>query len=65
MKTAIRKMGNSQGVLIPKPLLAELGVGPNDPVDIKVKKGTRYHANREGQSARRLGRGEQAIARRW
>jgi antitoxin MazE len=39
MKTAIRRMGNSQGVLIPKLLLAELGVGPNDPVDIKVKKG--------------------------
>ena len=39
MKTAIRKMGNSQGVIIPKPLLAELGVNANDPVDIRVKKG--------------------------
>ncbi|WP_044042592.1 AbrB/MazE/SpoVT family DNA-binding domain-containing protein [Caballeronia insecticola] len=26
MKTTIRKMGNSQGVLIPKPLLAQLGL---------------------------------------
>ena len=26
MKTAIRKMGNSQGVLIPKPLLAQVGL---------------------------------------
>ena len=25
MKTAIRKMGNSQGVIIPKPLLAQVG----------------------------------------
>ncbi|WP_429500488.1 AbrB/MazE/SpoVT family DNA-binding domain-containing protein (plasmid) [Robbsia andropogonis] len=26
MKTTIRRMGNSQGVLIPKPLLAQLGM---------------------------------------
>jgi antitoxin MazE len=26
MKTTIRRMGNSQGVLIPKPLLAQLGL---------------------------------------
>lgn len=26
MKTTIRKMGNSQGVLIPKPLLAQIGL---------------------------------------
>ena len=39
MKTTLRKMGNSQGVLIPKPLLAEVGLQTNDPVDIKVKKG--------------------------
>lgn len=26
MKTTIRKMGNSQGVLIPKPLLAQVGL---------------------------------------
>ncbi|MGN6229979.1 MAG: AbrB/MazE/SpoVT family DNA-binding domain-containing protein [Trinickia sp.] len=26
MKTAIRRMGNSQGVLIPKPVLAQLGL---------------------------------------
>jgi antitoxin MazE len=39
MKSAIKKMGNSQGVIIPKPLLAELGIEANDPVDIKIKKG--------------------------
>ena len=27
MKVAIRKIGNSQGVVIPKPLLAEAGLG--------------------------------------
>lgn len=26
MKTTIRKMGNSQGVIIPKPLLAQVGL---------------------------------------
>jgi antitoxin MazE len=39
MKTAIRKMGNSQGVIIPKPLLAEIGAAANDQVDIKVEEG--------------------------
>jgi antitoxin MazE len=39
MKSAIRKMGNSHGVIIPKPLLEEIGAKVNDPVDVKVKKG--------------------------
>jgi antitoxin MazE len=30
-------MGNSHGVIIPKPLLAEIGVKPGDEVDLKVK----------------------------
>jgi antitoxin MazE len=39
MKSAIRRMGNSHGVIIPKPLLEEIGAQANDPVTIKVKKG--------------------------
>jgi len=39
MKTAIRKMGNSHGVIIPKPLLAEIGAKVNDHVDMKVEAG--------------------------
>ena len=39
MKSAIRKMGNSQGVIIPKPILEEAGVKTNDPVDVVVNKG--------------------------
>ena len=39
MKTAIRKMGNSHGVIIPKPLLAEIGAKTNDRVDMKVERG--------------------------
>ena len=39
MKTAIRKMGNSQGVIIPKPLLAEVGAKANDQVELGVENG--------------------------
>lgn len=35
MKTTIRRMGNSQGVLIPKPLLAQLGL--EDEVEMEVE----------------------------
>jgi antitoxin MazE len=39
MKTAIRRMGNSQGVIIPKPLLAEIGVKTGDALDMKIERG--------------------------
>ena len=39
MKSAIRKMGNSHGVIIPKLLLEEIGAKVNDPVDVRIKKG--------------------------
>jgi antitoxin MazE len=35
MKAVIRKMGNSQGVLIPKPILAQLGL--EDEVDMEIE----------------------------
>ena len=38
MRTAIRKIGNSQGVLIPKPMLVETGLEAD--VDISVENGT-------------------------
>jgi antitoxin MazE len=44
MKTAIRKMGNSHGVIIPKPLLDELGAKANDQVDIGVENGKLFIA---------------------
>ena len=37
MRFEIRNMGNSQGVLIPKPLLPQLGLG--DTVDMQVRDG--------------------------
>jgi antitoxin MazE len=39
MKSVLRKMGNSQGVIVPKPILAEVGVKPGDSIDIKAEKG--------------------------
>lgn len=38
MEVAIRKMGNSQGVLIPKPILAQLGLVEGS-VDLQVRDG--------------------------
>jgi antitoxin MazE len=37
MKTSIRKMGNSQGVLIPKPFLAKTGMLVNEDIDIDIE----------------------------
>ena len=37
MQVAIRKMGNSQGVLIPKPILAQVGL--EGAADLQVKNG--------------------------
>lgn len=37
MQVAIRKMGNSQGVLIPKPILAQVGM--EGTADLQVKDG--------------------------
>jgi antitoxin MazE len=37
VEVAIRKMGNSQGVLIPKPILAQLGLGGT--ADLQVRDG--------------------------
>jgi antitoxin MazE len=39
VETAIRKIGNSQGVIIPKPLLAQIGAAANDHVDMTVEQG--------------------------
>ena len=37
MLTTLRKLGNSQGVIIPKPLLAQVGL--TDQADMKVENG--------------------------
>lgn len=37
MKTSIRKIGNSQGVLIPKPFLAKMGMLVDEDIDIDIE----------------------------
>jgi len=36
MRSAVRKMGNSSGIIIPKPMLAEIGIKAGDDVDLRV-----------------------------
>lgn len=37
MRTSLRKMGNSSGVIIPKPILSEIGMRVGDPVELSVE----------------------------
>ncbi|KQS83255.1 MULTISPECIES: AbrB/MazE/SpoVT family DNA-binding domain-containing protein [unclassified Rhizobium] len=39
MLSAVKKFGNSSGIIIPKPLLAEVGVETGDSVELKVEAG--------------------------
>ena len=40
MKSVVRKMGNASGVIIPQPLLREVGAKRGDVVEVQVKGGT-------------------------
>ena len=39
METAVKKIGNSAGVVIPKPMLQEIGAEAGDRVDLRVADG--------------------------
>ncbi len=39
MRSPVRKLGNSSGVIIPKSLLAELGLAAGDAVDLTLEEG--------------------------
>jgi antitoxin MazE len=39
MRTAVRRLGNSAGIIIPKSLLAEIGIGAGDTVDLTLDEG--------------------------
>jgi antitoxin MazE len=39
MRASIRKMGNSAGVIIPKPVLNELGVKAGDEIEMTLESG--------------------------
>ena len=39
MRAAIRKLGNSSGVIIPKSMLIEIGIAAGDSVDLSLEDG--------------------------
>jgi len=39
MRATVRKLGNSAGVVIPKAMLAEIGLSPGDAVDLALEDG--------------------------
>jgi antitoxin MazE len=39
MRATVRKMGNSSGVIIPKPILAQIGVAAGDDLDLSINDG--------------------------
>jgi antitoxin MazE len=39
MRTQLRRMGNSSGVIIPKPIMAQLGMEPGAEVDLQLDDG--------------------------
>jgi antitoxin MazE len=39
VRAAIRKLGNSSGVIIPKAMLAEIGIAAGDPVNLTLEDG--------------------------
>jgi antitoxin MazE len=39
MRSAVRKMGNSSGIIIPKPVLTEIGLKAGDDVDLTIEDG--------------------------
>jgi antitoxin MazE len=39
MRTLLRRMGNSSGVIIPKPMLSELGAHAGDEVEMSLDAG--------------------------
>jgi antitoxin MazE len=39
MRAAIRKLGNSSGVIIPKSMLTEIGIAAGDTVDLSLENG--------------------------
>ena len=39
MRATVRKLGNSAGVVIPRAMLAEIGLSPGDAVDLALEDG--------------------------
>ena len=54
MNTTIRKIGNSEGVIIPKEVLDRMGLKAGDSVEIRVEDGTIALVPKEANLAEQL-----------
>jgi putative addiction module antidote len=55
MNVVIRKIGNSEGVIIPKELLSQLGLQAGDELEINVRDGGFLMQPSDAEFARQLG----------
>ena len=62
MRAPVRKMGNSSGIIIPKPILTQLGVVAGDDLDLSLDDGRIVLAPAK-RHPRRLGRCRQTHRR--
>ena len=62
MRIALRKMGNSSGVIIPKPFLAEIGAQSGEDVDMAVEDGRIVIAATKRQPREGWGEASRSIA---
>ena len=64
MRTALRRMGNSSGVIIPKPLLNEIGAKPGDEIEMTVEDGRIVLRHPGGSRAKGGGKQVRRLPRR-
>jgi len=43
MRSVVRRMGNSSGIIIPRIMLAEIGMKPGDHVELAIEDGGLFH----------------------
>ena len=55
MRATVRKLGNLSGVIIPKSMLAEIGLTAGDAVDLSLQEGRIAINSHQRTIARRLG----------
>ena len=69
MRAPLRKMGNSSGIIIPKPILIQIGVETGDDLDLSLDDGRIVLAPPDGirapAGARRQSASQKAVTRFW
>ena len=62
MRAAVRKLGNSSGVIIPKPLLDDLGIAEGDLVEMTLEAGRIVLVPKKRRARAGWAEAEQSIA---